>query len=95
MLFQLADLSSVWVTAEVPKTQAAWLKPGDRAEVEVRRFRANASRAGDYLYPELTQATRTLKVRVVVKNRASTCGLACLRQHISEHDSRPCAHRSE
>jgi Cu(I)/Ag(I) efflux system membrane fusion protein len=69
MLFQLADLSSVWVTAEVPETQAAWLKPGDRAEVEVpalpgERFEGQV----DYLYPELTQATRTLKVRVVVKN---------------------------
>jgi Cu(I)/Ag(I) efflux system membrane fusion protein len=69
MLFQLADLSSVWVTAEVPETQAAWLKPGDRAEVEVpalpgERFQGQV----DYLYPELTQATRTLKVRVVVKN---------------------------
>jgi membrane fusion protein, copper/silver efflux system len=69
MLFQLADLNSVWVTAEVPETQAAWLKPGDRAEVEVpalpgERFEGQV----DYLYPELTQATRTLKVRVVVKN---------------------------
>lgn len=69
MLFQLADLSSVWVTAEVPETQAAWLKPGDGAEVEVpalpgERFEGQV----DYLYPELTQATRTLKVRVVVKN---------------------------
>ena len=69
MLFQLADLSTVWVTAEVPETQAAWLKPGDRAEVEVpalpgERFEGQV----DYLYPELSQATRTLKVRVVVKN---------------------------
>jgi Cu(I)/Ag(I) efflux system membrane fusion protein len=69
MLFQLADLNSVWVTAEVPETQAAWLKPGDRAELEVpalpgERFEGQV----DYLYPELTQATRTLKVRVVVKN---------------------------
>jgi membrane fusion protein, copper/silver efflux system len=68
-LFQLADLNSVWITAEVPETQAAWLKPGDRAEVEVpalpgERFEGQV----DYLYPELTQATRTLKVRVVVKN---------------------------
>jgi membrane fusion protein, copper/silver efflux system len=68
-LFQLADLSSVWITAEVPESQAAWLKPGDPAEVEVpalpgERFEARV----DYLYPELTQATRTLKVRVVVKN---------------------------
>jgi membrane fusion protein, copper/silver efflux system len=68
-LFQLADLSSVWITAEVPERQAAWLKPGDPAEVDVpalpgERFGARV----DYLYPELTQATRTLKVRVVVKN---------------------------
>jgi membrane fusion protein, copper/silver efflux system len=26
MLFRLADLSTVWVTAEVPETQAAWLE---------------------------------------------------------------------
>jgi Cu(I)/Ag(I) efflux system membrane fusion protein len=69
MLFQLAALNSVWVTAEVPETQAAWLKPGDRAELEVpalpgERFEGQV----DYLYPELNQATRTLKVRVVVKN---------------------------
>jgi Cu(I)/Ag(I) efflux system membrane fusion protein len=69
MLFQLADLQSVWVTAEVPETQAAWLKAGDRAQIEVpalpgERFEGQV----DYLYPELTQATRTLKVRVVVKN---------------------------
>jgi len=69
MLFQLADLETVWITAEVPETQAAWLKPGDPAEVQVpalpgERFEAQV----DYLYPELTQATRTLKVRVVVKN---------------------------
>jgi membrane fusion protein, copper/silver efflux system len=68
-LFQLADLSSVWVSAEVPETQVTWIKPGDTAEVEVpalpgERFAGQV----DYLYPELMQATRTLKVRVVVKN---------------------------
>jgi membrane fusion protein, copper/silver efflux system len=69
MLFLLADLSDVWVIAEVPERQAAWLKQGDRAEVEVpalpgERFEGQV----DYLYPELTQTTRTLKVRVVVEN---------------------------
>jgi membrane fusion protein, copper/silver efflux system len=68
-LFQLADLGSVWITAEVPETQAAWIKAGDPAEAEVpalpgERFAGQV----DYLYPELAQATRTLKVRVVVKN---------------------------
>jgi Cu(I)/Ag(I) efflux system membrane fusion protein len=68
-LFQLADLSRVWIAAEVPETQAAWLKAGDAVDIEVparpgERFGGQV----DYLYPELTVATRTLKVRVVVKN---------------------------
>jgi Cu(I)/Ag(I) efflux system membrane fusion protein len=69
LLFKLVDLNSVWITAEVPETQAAWLKPGDSVQVEVPALPGEHFAAQvDYLYPELTQATRTLKVRVVVKN---------------------------
>jgi Cu(I)/Ag(I) efflux system membrane fusion protein len=69
VLFQLAALDSVWINAEVPETQAAWIQPGDAAMVELparpgERFQGRI----DYLYPELTQATRTLKVRIAVKN---------------------------
>jgi membrane fusion protein, copper/silver efflux system len=68
-LFQLANLSSVWMIAEVPEMQASWIKTGNAAEAEVpalpgERFEGKV----DYLYPELTQATRTLKVRVVFNN---------------------------
>lgn len=68
-LFQLAELNTVWINAEVPETQAAWLKVGDRAEATVpalpgERFPARI----DYIYPELTTATHTLKVRLVVEN---------------------------
>ena len=68
-LFQLANLSSVWMIAEVPEAQAAWVKTGNPAEAQVpalpgERFEGKV----DYLYPELTQASRTLKVRVVFKN---------------------------
>jgi membrane fusion protein, copper/silver efflux system len=68
-LFQLANLSSVWMIAEVPEAQAAWIKTGNPAEAQVsalpgERFEGRV----DYLYPELTQATRTLKVRVVLNN---------------------------
>jgi Cu(I)/Ag(I) efflux system membrane fusion protein len=68
-LFQLANLSSVWMIAEVPEAQAAWVKAGNPAEAQVpalpgERFEGKV----DYLYPELTQPTRTLKVRVVFKN---------------------------
>jgi Cu(I)/Ag(I) efflux system membrane fusion protein len=68
-LFQLANLSSVWVSVEVPETQATWIKPGDLAEVEIAALPGERfSGLVDYLYPELIQATRTLKVRIVVKN---------------------------
>ncbi|HWG68748.1 MAG TPA: efflux RND transporter periplasmic adaptor subunit [Steroidobacteraceae bacterium] len=68
-LFQLADLTSVWVLAEIPESQAAWLEPGDPADLDLparpgERFRGRV----DYVYPELTQATRTLKARIVVGN---------------------------
>ena len=69
MLFQLADLQSVWINAEVPETQAAWIKAGDAAVAEVPALPGQHFQGQiDYLYPELTATTRTLKVRVVVKN---------------------------
>ena len=72
-LFQLADLASVWIIAEVPETEAAWIKAGDPAEAAVpalpgERFTGRV----DYIYPEFTQATRTLKVRIVVQNPDKT-----------------------
>jgi Cu(I)/Ag(I) efflux system membrane fusion protein len=69
MLFQLANLDSVWINAEVPETQAAWIKTGDPAIAEVPALPGEHFEGRvDYLYPELMAATRTLKVRVVVKN---------------------------
>jgi membrane fusion protein, copper/silver efflux system len=69
VLFQLAALDRVWINAEVPETQAAWIKTGDPAAAELpalpgERFQGQI----DYLYPELMPTTRTLKVRIVVKN---------------------------
>jgi len=69
MLFQLADLSTVWINAEIPEAQAGWLKPGDHAQAEVTALPGERYDAVvDYLYPELSAATRTLKVRLVVRN---------------------------
>jgi Cu(I)/Ag(I) efflux system membrane fusion protein len=69
VLFQLAALDSVWINAEVPETQAAWIKTGDPATAELSALPGEHFQGQiDYLYPELMPATRTLKVRVVVKN---------------------------
>jgi Cu(I)/Ag(I) efflux system membrane fusion protein len=68
-LFQLVELNTVWINAEVPETQAAWLKVGDHAEATVPALPGEHFPARiDYIYPELTTATRTLKVRLVVEN---------------------------
>jgi Cu(I)/Ag(I) efflux system membrane fusion protein len=68
-LFQVADLSTVWVTTEVPEAQAAWVKGGDPVQVEVQALpgRRYTGRI-DYIYPELAQATRTATVRIVLHN---------------------------
>lgn len=72
-LFQLADLTRVWITAEVPEAQAAWIQSGDRTEAAVpalpgERFEGRI----DTVYPELNSATRTLKVRMVIQNPHQT-----------------------
>ncbi len=69
VLFQLAALDSVWINAEVPETQAAWIKAGDPATAELPALPGEHFQGQiDHLYPELMPTTRTLKVRVVVKN---------------------------
>src|SRR5258708_1020544 len=69
MLFQLADLQSVWINAEVPEAQAAWVKAGDPAVAEVPALPGeHFQRRIDYLYPQLMPITRTLKVRVGIQN---------------------------
>lgn len=68
-LFQLVDLTTVWIMVEVPEAQAAWVKPGDPADIDVPGLPGkHYSGRIDYLYPEFAQATRTLRARVVVQN---------------------------
>jgi len=68
-LFQLANLTSVWLIAEVPEAEVAWVKTGNPVEAQVPALPGESFEGKvDYLYPELSQATRTLKVRVVINN---------------------------
>jgi membrane fusion protein, copper/silver efflux system len=68
-LFKLVDLSTVWVNAEVPETQAAWLRPGSAVEARVAAYPDEKfeGRIGAIL-PEVTAATRTLRARIELKN---------------------------
>lgn len=68
-LMQIADLSKVWLIAEVPERDAARLKPGLAAMVSLQSLPGAEYRGRiDYLYPLLDEATRTLRVRIELAN---------------------------
>ena len=68
-LFRIVDLSTVWISAEVPEAQAAWLVPGSRVEARVPAFpdQVFAGRVGAIL-PDVNTATRTVRARVEIAN---------------------------
>lgn len=68
-LYTIADLSSVWVNANVYQTDVGQLKPGTPATVTVdaypgRNFRGRI----DQILPQVDPATRTVRVRFVLGN---------------------------
>ncbi|MGH8720138.1 MAG: efflux RND transporter periplasmic adaptor subunit [Burkholderiales bacterium] len=68
-MFNLVDLSSVWVVAEIPETQAAWISIGSSAEIKIPTFPGKVFKGRvDYIYPRLDKTTRTLEARIVLKN---------------------------
>jgi Cu(I)/Ag(I) efflux system membrane fusion protein len=68
-LYRLADVSTVWVIADVPEQDAGLIKPGDTAEITVRAF-PGESFVGKvaFILPELKAETRTAQVRIELPN---------------------------
>jgi len=68
-LFTIANLSTVWVIANVPEVQVATMRTGAAAEVRGAAL-ANDVLHGTvgYIDPVLSDATRTARVRVDVRN---------------------------
>ena len=69
VLYQIADLSSVWVMAEVAEQDIGLVKAGSVAAVGIsaypdRQFRGKVA----FIYPTLDTATRTVQVRVELAN---------------------------
>jgi Cu(I)/Ag(I) efflux system membrane fusion protein/cobalt-zinc-cadmium efflux system membrane fusion protein len=69
-LYTVADLSSVWVYAQVFQDDVGRLKPGDAASITVDSYpgRTFYGRIDDIL-PQVDLATRTVRVRLVIANR--------------------------
>lgn len=69
VLYQIADLSSVWVMAEVAEQDIGLVKAGSVAQVNIAAY-PDKHFAGkvDFIYPTLDTATRTVQVRVELAN---------------------------
>jgi Cu(I)/Ag(I) efflux system membrane fusion protein len=68
-LFRTADLSTVWIIAQVAEGDLASIREGQAASVQLKAF-PNETREGkvERIYPELNMATRTVPVRIVLPN---------------------------
>ena len=68
-LLTIADLSRVWVLAEVPEASIAAVRVGTRAELDFPAAgRPPFTARVDFVYPTLTERTRTLRVRLSAAN---------------------------
>ena len=69
MLFKINGLANVWVNADVPETQAAWLHSGSAIEALVPAYPDEIFKGRVVaLLPEVNAGTRTLKARIDVAN---------------------------
>lgn len=72
-IMSVAKLDRVWVLAEVFERQAAWVRAGQHAMVELDYLPGEMWHGQvDYVYPELDPGTRTLRVRLRFDNAART-----------------------
>jgi len=68
-LYKIADLSDVWILADVYQYELPWVKLNAPAELELsylpgRVFKGRIT----YIYPFLSEETKTVKVRIEVQN---------------------------
>jgi len=68
-LFDVADLSTIWITADIYEYELPLLKMGDTAMIQLSYFPGRQfSSKIDYIYPTLSGETRTAKARFSIPN---------------------------
>lgn len=68
-LYTVADLSTVWVNAQIFQTDIARIKPGDPAIVTVDAYPGKTFRGRvDFILPQVDMNTRTVRARLVFPN---------------------------
>ncbi len=69
MLYQVTDLSSVWVVGDVFEQDIALIKPGAKANVKVTAYPGQVFDGRvTYVYPTLKAETRSVPIRVELAN---------------------------
>ena len=72
-LLTIADLSRVWVLAEVPEASIPFVRVGTLAQLDFPASgRPPFNARVDFVYPTLTERTRTLRVRLSIANPGDT-----------------------
>jgi len=69
-LYKIADLSTVWLIAEVAEGDLGFIRPGEKSRATAISFPGRIfDGVVDFIYPTLSRDTRTARVRIVVPNR--------------------------
>ncbi len=69
-LYKIADLSKVWVLADIYEHELPWVKKGQIAEVTLAAFPGQVFEGEvTYIYPYLNENTRTATLRIELKNK--------------------------
>ncbi len=67
-LYQLADLSRIWVNADIYEYELPWVFQGMAAEVEIPQLAKTIPGRVDLIYPYADGVTRTVKARIELPN---------------------------
>jgi Cu(I)/Ag(I) efflux system membrane fusion protein len=68
-LYRIADLMAVWVIAEVPERELAFLRVGDPASVTFLAYPGDVREGRlTFVYPDVNPETRTVRVRIELPN---------------------------
>ena len=69
VLFRIADLSVVWVLADVPERDLGQVRPGARVAIHVRSLPSRTFQGRvAVIYPQVNAQTRTTRVRIELPN---------------------------
>ncbi|HXU80506.1 MAG TPA: efflux RND transporter periplasmic adaptor subunit, partial [Polyangia bacterium] len=75
VLFEVANLSTVWVTADVYESDLARVHVNQPARLELTAYPGETHTGRvQFIYPMLDPASRTLRIRVEFKNRVDQSG---------------------